>query len=341
MRLALNFPRIDPTRGGAETYIVDLCRSLVRAGHQVDLYAESWKEGSLPLEVRCIAVSAPGHNRRKQIWNFALNSAAALEQAEYDCTVGFINAYAHDVIIPQGGVHAGSLEANSRRFAGPLWRRLYVLGKMLNPRYSIYRAIERRQYAPDRQARVIAVSNLVRRQLQQFHHVPRERIQVLPNAIDPERVKVSQPGAVRVPQPAGTRTRRPGRPVRGPQLRTQGSAAIAAGTWGQEPRWCPADPPAGLRRRTRRTFSPAGEVAGDRPGGPFPWLLLRHPRMLRGERLLRPAHVLRPLLAGGAGSPGLRATSHHNASERCRRADHRRPAGLCPARTRRPWQLVA
>ncbi len=197
MRLALNFPRIDPTRGGAETYIVDLCRSLVRAGHQVDLYAESWKEGSLPPEVRCIAVTAPGHSRRKQIWNFALNSAAALDQAEYDCTVGFINTYAHDVIIPQGGVHAGSLEANSRRFAGPLLRRLYVLGKMLNPRYSVYRAIERRQYAPDRQARVIAVSNLVRRHLQQFHHVPRERIHVIPNAIDPERVKVSQPSAVR------------------------------------------------------------------------------------------------------------------------------------------------
>ena len=71
MRLALNFPRIDPTRGGAETYIVDLCRSLVRAGHQVDLYAESWKEGSLPPEVRCIAVTVPGHSRRKQIWNFA------------------------------------------------------------------------------------------------------------------------------------------------------------------------------------------------------------------------------------------------------------------------------
>jgi len=67
MRLALNFPRIDPTRGGAETYIVDLCRSLVRAGHQVDLYAESWKEGSLPPEVCCIAVTAPGHSRRQQI----------------------------------------------------------------------------------------------------------------------------------------------------------------------------------------------------------------------------------------------------------------------------------
>jgi UDP-glucose:(heptosyl)LPS alpha-1,3-glucosyltransferase len=94
-------------------------------------------------------------------------------------------------------VQAGSIEANSRRFSGALARRLYVLSKQLNPRYSIFRAIERRQYAPVRKARVVAVSNMVKRHLERFHHVPRQRIYVIPNAIDPQRVKVSQPGAVR------------------------------------------------------------------------------------------------------------------------------------------------
>ena len=54
----------------------------------------------------------PATPARKQIWSFARNSEAALRQADYDCTVGFINTYAHDVIIPQGGVHGGSLQAN-------------------------------------------------------------------------------------------------------------------------------------------------------------------------------------------------------------------------------------
>ncbi len=197
MRLALNFPRVDPTRGGAETYIVDLCVSLVRAGHQVDLYAAAWRDDALPPQVRCIAVPAPGRTRLAQIWNFARNSEATLRQADYDCSVGFINTYAHDVISPQGGVHAGSLQANAQRFGNPLVRRLYVLSKLLNPKSSIYRAIERRQYDQERQARVIAVSNVVRRHLQQFHHVPRTLISVVPNAIDRQRVKVGQPGAVR------------------------------------------------------------------------------------------------------------------------------------------------
>ena len=63
MHLALNFQRVDPTRGGAETYVVDLCHRLVQAGHRVDLFAESWREGVLPREVRCVAVAALGRNR--------------------------------------------------------------------------------------------------------------------------------------------------------------------------------------------------------------------------------------------------------------------------------------
>src|SRR5690348_9511529 len=101
MRLALNFPRIDPSRGGAETYLVDLCRSLLRAGHQVDLYAESCAEGCLPPEVRLVPVAATGRTRLQRIWDFARNSEAALRLADHDCSVGFINTWAHDVIIPQ------------------------------------------------------------------------------------------------------------------------------------------------------------------------------------------------------------------------------------------------
>jgi UDP-glucose:(heptosyl)LPS alpha-1,3-glucosyltransferase len=197
MRLALNFPRIDPARGGAETYIVDLCRSLVRAGHQVDLYAESWKDGSLPPEVRTFAVPATGRTRIQRLRSFARNSEKALAQADHDCTVGFMNTYEHDVIIPQGGVQEGSLRANALRFGNPLARGLYLLAKRLNPKYAVYKGIERRQYAPKRQARVVAVSNMVRRHIQQYHHVPRNLISVVPNAIDPGRVTLPQPGATR------------------------------------------------------------------------------------------------------------------------------------------------
>jgi len=197
MRLALNFQRVDPTRGGAETYVVDLCQHLIRLGHEVDLYAESWRDGALPPEVRCIPVAVQGKTRTARIRSFAQNSETALENASYDCTVGLINTWHHDVIIPQGGVHRGSLEANSKRFPAGVRRTLYRLGKMANPKFWTYRAIEQKQYAPERPVRVIAVSNMVKGHLQQYHQVPRARIHVIPNAIDAGRLQVDQPQAIR------------------------------------------------------------------------------------------------------------------------------------------------
>src|SRR5262249_32312838 len=129
MRLALNFQRVDPTRGGAETYVADVCRALVDAGHRVDLYAESWCDGAVPEAVRCVAVAATGRTRLERLWSFARNSEAALRQVSYECTVGLINTWHHDVIIPQGGVHRGSLDANARRFPEGWRRTAYRLGK--------------------------------------------------------------------------------------------------------------------------------------------------------------------------------------------------------------------
>jgi UDP-glucose:(heptosyl)LPS alpha-1,3-glucosyltransferase len=197
MHLALNFQRVDPARGGAETYVADLCRHLVGTGHRVDLYAESWAEGCLPAEVNVVPVKATGRSKLERIASFARNSEEALRQAHHDCSVGFINTYAHDVIIPQGGVQQGSLTANAQRFSSPLMRQTYVLAKNANPKNWLHRSIENRQYDPSRYPRVVAVSNMVKRHLEEYHHIPRQQIHVVPNAIDPKRLAVSQPGAVR------------------------------------------------------------------------------------------------------------------------------------------------
>ena len=196
MRLALNFSRVDPSRGGAETYVADLCRHLAREGHRVTLFANSWDEAALPGVV-CRKVEARGRTRGAKIWDFARNSEDALRRESFDCTVGFINTWHHDVLIPQGGVHGASLECNARRFPAGWRRAAYTLGKRINPKASLYRAIERKQYDPARGARVVAVSRMVRGHLERFHDVPRERIRVIPNAIDAARLEVADPRGAR------------------------------------------------------------------------------------------------------------------------------------------------
>jgi UDP-glucose:(heptosyl)LPS alpha-1,3-glucosyltransferase len=200
MRLALAYQRVFPSKGGAETYVADLARRLVEAGHAVDLLAESWDESALAPGVGRVRVAARGRTRAGRIWGFAREAERLLASArgDYDCTVGFINTWGTDVLIPQGGVHDASLEANARRHP-PGWRRgLYVLGKRANPkRWGLYRAIERRQYDPARPTRYVAVSEMVRGHLERYQNVPRDRIRVIPNAIDAGRLAVDNPPAVR------------------------------------------------------------------------------------------------------------------------------------------------
>jgi UDP-glucose:(heptosyl)LPS alpha-1,3-glucosyltransferase len=196
--LAVNFRRVDPSKGGAETYVADLCRALIAGGHRVDLYAEEWAEGVLPAGVGCVRVPSSGRTTSARIRSFAEHSEAALRGRSYDCTVGFINTWATDVLVPQGGVHGASLEANARRFPEGWRRRLYLAAKRANPKAGLYREIEARQYDPQRGARlVVAVSRMVRGHLERFHGVPADRVRVIPNAIDAGRLAVADPEETR------------------------------------------------------------------------------------------------------------------------------------------------
>ena len=197
MHLALNYQRVDPSRGGAETYVADLCRLLILGGHRVDLYAESWADDALPREVNVVPVPVSGRTKLERIWSFAENSELAMTAASHECSVGFINTWAHDVIIPQGGVQEGSLRANAGRFPTGLQRRSLspdevrqseILGLPGDREQTIRPAIHGPVRGGQRDG-----STASRR----VPPRPEQQIHVVPNAIDLNRIDVAQPGAVR------------------------------------------------------------------------------------------------------------------------------------------------
>jgi UDP-glucose:(heptosyl)LPS alpha-1,3-glucosyltransferase len=84
------------------------------------------------------------------------------------------------------------------RFPAGLPRALYRLTKQLSPRKNaLLRAIEQKQYDPARKTRVVAVSRMVAEHLMRYEGVARERIRVIPNAIDAGRLRVEDPAGVR------------------------------------------------------------------------------------------------------------------------------------------------
>jgi UDP-glucose:(heptosyl)LPS alpha-1,3-glucosyltransferase len=326
LNLAIVFERVEPARGGAETYVADLCRCLVREGHIVHLYASKWAEGVLPQEVRCHPVAIRGWTRGGRIWSFARNVERAGAGGGHDCILGLINTVSQDVLIPQGGVHSASLEHNSRRFPPGVQRWAYRALKKLSPRYWIYRAIEREQYRPGRLEAVVAVSRMVQGHLERYHGVSRERIRVIPNAIDAARLEVSDPPAVR-------RAFREGRHL--------GQGDLVALFLAHNFRLKGLGPlleAMALRRATTDrpvhllvcgggragAVSREGAATRDRGCGPFRGVPAGRSGSVPRGRLLCVAKLLRPLLPGRIRGAGVRVTGDHDRLQRRGRTDDRR-----------------
>jgi UDP-glucose:(heptosyl)LPS alpha-1,3-glucosyltransferase len=199
MKIAVCYEVVDPRLGGAETYVADLCRGLSAAGHTVDLLADRWVDAALPPGVGRIRIAADGFTRLGRIWNFARGCESYLRRAPaaYDVSIGFLNTWGQDVLIPQGGVRAASLDGNAVRFASAPLRSAYRLGKRLNLRWWVYQAIERRQYDPARGSHFIAVSQMVRDHMARYHRLTADRVTVIPNAIDERRLALPDPTAAR------------------------------------------------------------------------------------------------------------------------------------------------
>jgi UDP-glucose:(heptosyl)LPS alpha-1,3-glucosyltransferase len=199
MRLAVCYQDVFPRRGGAETYVYDLCRGLLGAGHRVDLVATTWDESTLPAGLRTREIALTAATRAGRIWQFATRCEQLLQThtADYDCSLGFINTWSQDILIPQGGVRAASVAANARRFRSPLVSEGYKLAKRANLRWWLYQAIERRQYDPRHGSRFVAVSRMVRDHMQKYHGIEPNRLRVIPNAIDAERLSVPDPAQAR------------------------------------------------------------------------------------------------------------------------------------------------
>ncbi len=187
MDIALCYERVIPARGGAETYICDLARRLVRDGHAVHLYACEWDAAALPPAMHYHRLPRCGGPRWLRPWRFGHACLDALRHRQHDLSIGFDKTWGQDILYPQGGLHAASAAHNLLKFRRPLQRWLAWLGKRLDPAYWSFCWLERQQYLGPHAPLIVVNSRMVQRHFEQYYQIPAERIRVVPAAIDPER----------------------------------------------------------------------------------------------------------------------------------------------------------
>jgi len=192
MRIAFLIERLDPTRGGAETYVSDFTARLAAEGHDVHVFSRS---GSLsPAGVTLHPVPVTGLGRAMRTLSFARNvermlarhAHGGLASERFDVVQGTAWTWTQDVFQPHNGVYRAMLAARLRRRhgMGALCERL---GRRIGPKQIVFRWIERAQYVRRPAMLFIALSRMVQRDMQTFYGLAAEKIELVYNGVDTER----------------------------------------------------------------------------------------------------------------------------------------------------------
>lgn len=176
--------------GGTERLLNALAAHLAERGHEVVIVCRR-HEAAPHARVRFEVLHGFALGTSWRLSRFARDVERHLAHTRYDVVLGLGKTSTQDVIRAGGGSHQTYVELAHRWVKQP-WERALGLGTLKN-RIAI--ALERRAYAPGAYRRVIAISEMVKRELMARHGVPEAAVAVIHNGVDLRRFHPSQRGS--------------------------------------------------------------------------------------------------------------------------------------------------
>jgi UDP-glucose:(heptosyl)LPS alpha-1,3-glucosyltransferase len=187
MHIALISRRFDPAGGGTERDLVITARLLARAGQQITIYANEIRASSAEFRVR--SVGGPSLSRALALLTFAKSAAGVARRDGVDLVLSFARILDADILRSGGSAHSSYVRA-ARRWQG----RAEAVAMRVSLYHRAQIAVERRGYASARLKKVIAVSDLVRRDLIETFRLDPAKVVTLYNGVDLDRFKPAADG---------------------------------------------------------------------------------------------------------------------------------------------------
>lgn len=166
--------------GGAELYVQRLLRGFVERGHEPHLFAQSWCEPGEGVVLHSVQVRASRAERSRV---FAQAVDEQLQRVPLDGVLSLERTLRQDVYRAGDGVHRVWLQ-RQREFS-PWWKRPLV-GAGSFHRNQL--ALEALTLNPANTRAIIVNSNMVRSEIRAHHDFPDERIHLIRNGVDLERM---------------------------------------------------------------------------------------------------------------------------------------------------------
>ena len=182
MKIGFAIERLDPARGGAETYVHRFAQELLAAGHEVHLFATDCE--AAPPGAITHRVLRRGLSRPERDWRWARACGRAARRADLDVVVAVGRSFGASVLQPHGGTLRGSRRQNHLLIRNPYERAVKQAFDWLSPRIRMQLWIEAAQYAAEPPPEVVAISRMVRRDMRDLYQVPEDRLHLVYNGVD-------------------------------------------------------------------------------------------------------------------------------------------------------------
>ncbi len=172
-------------KGGAERYLFDLCTYLAKEGNEVHVYAEDWDK-EIP-EIYYHRIKTIPFPQSLRLLSFALRATKEMEKGDYDVTLGVGNTLKADIIQPRGGVHWAWFWLSLRAYDNPFIWIIKLFGRIFSLKQWVGGFIEDAPYKNKNFYKVIAISEMIKKDMIHWYKIPDDRIIVDYNGVDIER----------------------------------------------------------------------------------------------------------------------------------------------------------
>jgi UDP-glucose:(heptosyl)LPS alpha-1,3-glucosyltransferase len=184
MKVAFAIENFSLYGGGAESYAVQLAQTLVNQGHEVHFFGHQWdgvpKDAVFHKIPRLPRIVPPF----VRILHFALAHRAAVVRHDFDVVVGFGNTLTMNVYQSHGGVHQLSTSRKIAAVRNPAIRFLKRLAVLLTPKHYARAWIESAPFRMNPRPIIVAISDMVRKDMAEHFGIPAGEIRLVYNGID-------------------------------------------------------------------------------------------------------------------------------------------------------------
>jgi UDP-glucose:(heptosyl)LPS alpha-1,3-glucosyltransferase len=185
IRFATAIQDFSTRRGGAERYLVDLCTRMATEDFEVHVFTEHWDEENPGIHLHRIK-SLP-FPKSLRFLSFAIKATKAIENGNYDVTLGIGHTLKADILQPRGGVHWAWFWRSLRACDHPVLWMIKFLGRIFSLKQWVSGWIEGAAYRDHRLPYLIAISDMIKQDMIHWYKIPADRITVDYNGVDIER----------------------------------------------------------------------------------------------------------------------------------------------------------